>query len=210
MPWTSIYEDPEYWTPEKLIQEAPKFTNGVATVFGKTRLKDEKGSLYLYALDIDSDEVYWTLSRLQNPNGGQEYSFIPLMQERTVVIKTRKPNGFHVYWLSHREHKAIHTADCKTGFEFEIKGDKSSGHSTLPPSRHREDPDSQYKHYGQLKLFVSDDLYDKLVEALAHCLKPKRGDGDGERDRQKSYSTDEKVELNDADVQVIAECIRPY
>lgn len=77
---------------------------GVATVLGKTRIKDEKGSLYLYALDIDSDEVYKILFRLQNPNGGQEYSFVLAMQERSVVVKTMKPNGFHIYWLSHKEH----------------------------------------------------------------------------------------------------------
>ncbi|MGC2573132.1 MAG: hypothetical protein WA364_16595, partial [Candidatus Nitrosopolaris sp.] len=58
--------------------------------------------------------------------------------------------------------------------EFEIKGGKSSGHSTLPPSVHREDPNFHYKNYGQQKLFVSDDMYDRLIEALAHCLKPKR------------------------------------
>jgi hypothetical protein len=73
MSWTPIYDNPEYWTPDKLVQDASKFSNGVATVFGKTSIKDEKGPLYLYALDIDSDEVYKTLFRLQNPKRGQEY-----------------------------------------------------------------------------------------------------------------------------------------
>ena len=100
--------------------------------------------------------------------------------------------------------------DCKVGFEFEIKGGKSSGHSTLPPSVHREDPNFHYKNYGQQKLFVSDDMYDRLTEALAHCLKPKRSGEDRETNKQKSYTDGEKGELNDADIQVIAECVRPY
>ena len=194
----------------RLVQEASKFSNGVATVFGKTKIKDEKGSLYLYALDIDSDEAYKTLFRLRNPKGGQEYSFVLLMQDRSVVVKTRKPNGFHIYWLSHKEHKSILTMDCKVGFEFEIKCGKSSGHSTLPPSKHREDRDFCYKNYGQQKLFVSDDMYDRLIEALAHCLKLKRNGDDIETNKQKNYADGEKGELDDADLQVIAECIRPY
>ena len=208
--WTPIYDNPEYWTPEKISREASKFKNGVATVFGKTRIKDEKGCLYLYALDIDSDEVYKILFRLQNSKGGQEYSFVVAMQERSVVVKTRKANGFHIYWLSHKEHKPIFTMDCKVGFEFEIKGGKSSGHSTLPPSRHREDRDFHHKNYGQQKLFISDDMYDRLIDALAYCLKPKRSGDDTETNKQKSYADGEKNELDDADIQVIAECIRPY
>ena len=102
--WTPVYDNPDYWTHETLTQAhaASKFKNGVATVFGKTRLSDEKGCLYLHALDVDSNEVYNTLFGLQNPNGGPEYSFILLMQERSFVVKTRKPNGFHIYWLSHK------------------------------------------------------------------------------------------------------------
>ncbi|PWU80254.1 MAG: hypothetical protein DLM72_13050 [Candidatus Nitrosopolaris wilkensis] len=204
MPWGPIYDDPDYWTPEKLVQEAPKFKNGVATVFGKTKLKDEKGCLYLYSLDIDSDEVYQALFRLQNSRDDEEYSFIPLMQKRCVVVKTRKPNGFHIYWLSHQEHKPILTADCKTGYEFEIKGGKNSGHSTLPPSKHRDDPNFYYKNYGTLKLFVSDDLYDQLLIPLAHCLKPK-----WEGKKEKTYN-DSQDDLAKVDVQTIVECIQPY
>src|SRR5438093_1734461 len=208
MPWTSIYEDPEYWTPEKLIQEAPKFKNGVATVFGKTRLKDEKGRLYLYYLDIDSNQAYNILFRLQNSRSDPEYSLIPLMQERSVVVKTRKPNGFHIYWLSHMQHKPILTADCKIGYEFEIKGGKNSGHSTLPPSKHREDPNFHYKNYGQQELFVSDDLYDRLLIPLADCLRTNIAN-DGVGKKEKSYDG-QTVELGDTDVQSIAEYIRPY
>ena len=138
--WTPVYDNHDYWTPEKLTQKARKFKNGVVTVFGKTRLSDEKGPLYLHALDIDSDEVYNTLFRLQNPkHSPEEYSLITTMRERGYVyVKTRKPNGFHIYWLSHKQHKSIHTIDCKPGCEFELKSNKDSGHLTFPPSRQRE------------------------------------------------------------------------
>jgi hypothetical protein len=33
--WTQIYDNPEYWTAEKLIQYIYKFKN-IATCFGKT------------------------------------------------------------------------------------------------------------------------------------------------------------------------------
>jgi hypothetical protein len=206
--WTPIYDNPDYWTPERLVREAPEFKS-VTTVFDKTRLSDEKGPLYLNMLDIDSDEVYNTLFRLQNSNGGPEYSFIAEAIKNTYVTKTRKPKGFHIYWLSHKQHESILTKDCKTGCEFEIKSDKRSGHSTLPPSIHRDDTNFQYKNYGQWKLFVSDDMYDRLIEALKHCLRPKRGSG-ADRKKNKSYTDGESTELDDADIQVIAECIRPY
>jgi hypothetical protein len=132
------------------------------------------------------------------------------MQERSFVVKTRKPNGFHIYWLSHKQHESILTTDCKAGCEFEIKSGKDSGHSTLPPSRHREDTGFHYKNYGQQKLFVSDDVYDRLIEALKHCLRPKRSGsgGDTNANNQKAYAVGEK--LDNVDIQVIAEYIRPH
>src|SRR5262245_39299252 len=70
--WTPIYEDPNYWTDEKLVQEAWKFKYGVATIFGETRLSDEQGPLHLNDLDVDSDTVHDLLFILQNP--GIKYS----------------------------------------------------------------------------------------------------------------------------------------
>jgi hypothetical protein len=58
MKWGPIYDDPNYWTEDKLVQQVSDFKYGVATVFGKTRLRDEQGPLYLNDLDIDSDAVY--------------------------------------------------------------------------------------------------------------------------------------------------------
>ena len=152
--WTDIYENVNYWNPDRLVQESYRFKN-VATTFGKTHLKDDQGPLYLYALDIDSEEVYNILFRLSKGDS-EEFSLIPKMQECSFVTKTRKTLGFHIYWLSHKEHKPIHTTDCKPKFEFEIKADKSL--STLPPSRHRDrDPEFHYKNFGIDKLFISDE-----------------------------------------------------
>jgi len=199
--WTDIYENVNYWNPERLVQESYRFKN-VATTFGKTHLEDDQGPLYLYALDIDSEEVYKILFRLQNGDG-PEYGLIERMQQCSVVIKTRKAYGFHLYWLSHKQHKPILTTDCKQGFEFEIKAEKSC--STLPPSRHREDPDFQYRNTGQHKLFISDKLYDKLVEALRECLETK-----GNK-RKKSYdNTGAQTDLDDKEIQVISSVISPY
>jgi hypothetical protein len=106
-PWTPIYDNPNYWTPEKLEQESYKFDN-VATCFGKTHLKDEKGrDLYLNCLDIDSDSVYDILFNLENSNTRESYSFIAKVQDKTFVTKTKKINGFHVYWFSHKQNKPI-------------------------------------------------------------------------------------------------------
>jgi hypothetical protein len=45
---------------------------------------------------------------------------------------------------------------------------------------------------------------------LAHCLRPKRSGGGDKNTKQKAYADGENTELDDADIQVIAECIRPY
>ena len=37
--WTDIYENVNYWNPDRLVQESYRFNN-VATTFGKTHLKD--------------------------------------------------------------------------------------------------------------------------------------------------------------------------
>jgi hypothetical protein len=55
--WAIVYEDPNYWTAEKLISEWSTFKN-VATVFGKTHVKDQKGlDLYLNGFDGDCEYV---------------------------------------------------------------------------------------------------------------------------------------------------------
>jgi hypothetical protein len=171
--WTVIYENPDYWSSERFVREAHKFQN-VATCFGKTHLKDDKGEdLYLNCLDIDSDNVYKILFNLKNGTTGKEYSFIAEAMEKTHVTKTRKPNGFHIYWLSHKQNKAICTVDCKPGFEFEIKTDKR-GHCTLPPSTHRDDNNFHYKNFGQDTIITSDKMYSEILKVLSECLRNKK------------------------------------
>ena len=58
IPWTPIYENPDYWTEEKLVKEQFRFSN-VATVFGCTNIQDEKGQiLFLNCFDCDSEYIY--------------------------------------------------------------------------------------------------------------------------------------------------------
>src|SRR5207244_2121090 len=131
----------------------------VATVFGQNM----RGK-YLNELDIDSQKIYDILF--------SSSAFIDNALKNTYVVKTKKPTGYRIFWLSSKQNAPIHTKDCKPGFEFELKTDSSGGHSTLPPSRHRDDPEFEYKSFGQLKILEQDDLYDKLVAELADRLKP--------------------------------------
>ncbi len=105
--WGPIYDDPNYWTDEELVKRISDFKYGVATVFGKTRLIDEQGHLYLNDLDIDSDAVYDKLFILMEP--GRKHSLIKRLFEEGFVIKTQKPKGYQIYWLSHKQHRPIHT-----------------------------------------------------------------------------------------------------
>ena len=147
----------------------------VATCFGMTRKDDQGNDLYLNCLDIDSDNVYNNLFNLRNGTTGKEYSFIAKAIEKTFVTKTRKPNGFHIYWLSHDQNKAISSVDCKQGFEFEIKTDKR-GHCTLPPSTHRDDNSFRYKYFGQETIIVSDKMYSEIMMLLSEYLKTETED----------------------------------
>jgi len=157
-----IYNNPDYWNAEKLVQESHKFRNA-ATLFGKTR-----NGLYLNELDIDSQKVYDLLFCSS--------SFIDNALKNTYVVKTKKPTGYRIFWLSDKQNNAIGTKDCKPGYEFEIKTDNTLGHSTLI-GIHRDDPNFHYENYGQNKLAVMNELYDKLVELLApECLLQKTED----------------------------------
>ena len=64
-----IYENPTFWTEERLREKSYLFYN-VATTFGLTDLKDSKGRvLYLYGVDIDSNHAYEALKDLKDSNG---------------------------------------------------------------------------------------------------------------------------------------------
>ncbi len=187
---TPIYENPNYWTPERLVQEAYSFKN-IATVFGQNMT-----GKYLNELDIDSQNVYDILFSTS--------SFIDDSLKNTYVVKTKKPSGYRIFWLSNKQNKAIGTKDCNPGYQFEIKTDNTLGHSTLPPSRHRDDPDFHYKSFGQKKIAVMDDLYAKLVDLLApDCLKP-------ENTEQEATNAEGQIDISNSDINRISEAICPY
>ena len=185
--WSPIYEDPTFWTAEKMVSESYKFQN-VATVFGKTHIKDSEGrDLYLNGLDCDSEPVYRILttqieqirdsgirSRIESLFSKTEVSaksLLEYLKQVTCVVKTRKSYGFHIYWLSSRQNNHIRTQDCKEGHEFEVKIDKGSGHSTLPPSSHRSDKGFRYLHIGRTdKIEMTDDLYGLFLELFKDFL----------------------------------------
>jgi hypothetical protein len=167
-----VYHNPNYWTDEKITQEYSKFKN-VATTFGKTHLKDPEGNdLYLNEIDIDSKEVFTRLAIIRAKD--EERFFLDEMCKLTYVVKTRKKWGRRIFWLSHQQYLPISTRDCKLGFEFEIKTDNTLGHSTLPPSRHREDANFHYQSIGQQTIAIQDGLYDGISKLLSDCLKNKK------------------------------------
>ncbi|HKG90174.1 MAG TPA: hypothetical protein VKA95_17805, partial [Nitrososphaeraceae archaeon] len=155
-----IYDNPNYWTAQKLKQEHHRFRN-VATTFGKTHIKDVNGEdLYLHGLDIDSDNALGIL-----------FDLLEELKTKTYVTKTKKDCGYHAYWLSHKQHPPIGTTKCRSGYEFEIKSDNSLGLCTLPPSTHRDDPKFRYQSIGQEKIVIDDTLYDRILDLVTNeCL----------------------------------------
>jgi hypothetical protein len=186
IPWTPVYEDPNFWSLENIVGESPKFKN-VATVFGRTHIKDENGlELNPNVFDGDSKYVYQIINSatIQDPiikakvqhliTKSSSESLFDFLIKSTVVIKTKKEFGYHFYWFSHKQNPRIRTQDCIPGYEFEIKTDKGSGHNTLPPSAHRNDPNFRYSHVGRRdKIAIVDELYDILTELLSEYLTEK-------------------------------------
>ncbi len=195
--WLPIYHDPNYWTEDKLRQESYRFKN-VATCFGMTIKDEQDNDTYLMDLDIDSQKVYDLLFIM-------EPSLTSYCQRFTFVIKTRKPHGWRISWREHKQHRAIHTTDCKVGYEFEIKTDNTSGLSTLPPSVHRDDPNFHYENTGQWKVGVCDGLYDKIMCQLAEC-----SESDKSKHRSSSGSTSGGTILTPEDILVISGSISKY
>ena len=155
---------------KKLQKDHHLFYN-VATVLGKSHVKDESGkNLFLNVIDIDSDAVSTRLAIIPK---GKDVCLIDELYKSTFVVKTKKRSGYHIYWFSRNQNKPIRTRDCKQGYEFEIKTDNSTGHSTLPPSRHRDDVDFRYQNVGQNAIAVRDRLYEGLVDLLSDFIKEK-------------------------------------
>jgi hypothetical protein len=197
-----IYNDPNYWTTEKIAQLSN--IKNVATTFGKTHLLDPEGKeLYLHELDIDSKEVYDRLAVIRVK--GEDRFFIDEMCKLTYVVKTRKKCGVKIFWLSHIQHPPIRTRDCKPGFEFEIKSDNTSGHSTLPPSCHRDDPNFHYHSIGKETIAIQDHLYDGILKVLSDCLRNKTP-----QTNVSSVDSNANIILNDDDIEEVVSQIREY
>jgi uncharacterized protein DUF5906/D5-like protein/bifunctional DNA primase/polymerase-like protein len=207
-PVNYVYNHPEFWNEERIKKEAYRFKN-VATALGKTHLKRDDGSpLYINALDIDSEQVFTTLSRLSDRNGNDFY-FIDKVCKSTFVSKTKKKYGRHIFWLSSEQHKSIGTRECKPGAEFEIKTDNSLALITLPPSRHRDDIEFHYQSIGVNKIEKVDRMYDSLLDTLKDCLKPK-DNKNANYHFNENFGHATQVNLNDGEIELIYKLVIPH
>jgi P4 family phage/plasmid primase-like protien len=207
-----IYSHPEFWNKERLEKETWRFKN-IATLPGRIHLQGEDGrSLYLNVLDIDSKEVFTILNRLSSISTGKDFYFIEEVRKNTFVSKTKKKYGRHIFWFSSEQHKHIGTIDCKQGCEFEIKTDNSLGLITLPPSRHRDDPQTRYQSIGQNKIQLIEPMYDKLLEILDDCLKKIKPTSNPVIIKKNSRNSNKNndVEFIQSTLQSIADYLMPF
>ncbi|HEX5186839.1 MAG TPA: hypothetical protein VFV86_08110, partial [Nitrososphaeraceae archaeon] len=199
--WTPIYDEINYWKEDSFcnLQIQKQFIN-VASTFGRTHFKDsEDDTLFIQAIDVDSEsvlnllnatvgELYITkklrpvLDELMKLSGTaidhfMNFPLLDLFKKITFVTKTKKSYGYHIWWLSHEQNKAILTNNCKKGYEFEIKTDKKSGLCTLPPSTSRNDKDFRYTSVGQSQLLISDSIYGLFIEVLQDSIIQNNCDG---------------------------------
>lgn len=168
MSWSQIHDDGG-WDAAVLRPHLDKFHN-IATCFGFVKSKNK----YLNCLDIDSPKVFDKLRNVRNPKTGEAYSLIYNSCLQTWITKTRKAYGYHIYWFSNSQLEPVHSHDCKEGYEFEIKTDKTGGLCHLPPSVHRNDKNFQYSNIGQNQIGTSDHIYDVLMRELGEFLKVKQ------------------------------------
>ena len=184
----------------EITSDRYSFTN-VATMLGRTHIKAQETGEYLNlnALDIDCQQVLnrlsisieqllsdsswdWVTPRLQElvraflqsagvVNGDYSQSLLDILRKSTFVTKTRKAFGHHILWLSRQQRKAIGTAKCREGYEFEIKTDETLGLCTLPGSSHKEDLNFRYEAVGITDhLLANDIIYDLFVEMFKDCI----------------------------------------
>lgn len=211
-PVNYIYNHPEFWNKERLEKEKWKFKN-VATLLGRTHLKGEDGRpIYLNALDIDSEQVFTILNRLSSTSTGKDFYFIEEACKKTFVSKTKKKYGRHIFWLSYEQNKPIGTRDCKQGCEFEIKTDNILGLITLPPSRHRDDPQITYQSIGQNKIHLIEGMYDELLKTLDDCIKKTNVISNPVIDKKndRNFDNNHDVEFIESALQSIADNLKPF
>src|SRR4051812_32792998 len=62
--WSEIHDNFNFWSEQRLKEQSDIFQN-VSTTFGKSRIRDLEGrDLYLYCLDLDSEEALRRVSGL--------------------------------------------------------------------------------------------------------------------------------------------------
>jgi P4 family phage/plasmid primase-like protien len=206
LPTNPIYNNPSYWTPGRLQQEHWRFCN-VATTFGEISTTDENGAkLYLHELDEDSAEVYKLLAPKHEEIKANTY----VIQTRKVFeVNGEKVNALRFAWLSRTQHPSIPHHRSKPNFEFEIKSDNTCGHSTLPPSKHRDDINFEYTAVGQNRLTISDDLYDEVVTVLSDCIIQEQAKEAGEP-KFKRNPIERIIEMDKTQIETLVSIVKPY
>ena len=85
---------------------------------------------------------------------------------------------------------------------------------TLPPSRHRDNPDFHYQCIGQNTISIQDGIYGGILSVLADCLKTKddkeKWSKKGNRFELKYRNNNTPVDFTDEEIQSICELLRPY
>lgn len=176
-----VYNDPTFrWsTSDKVTVDRKLGTPNIATMLGRTSLKDSETGEYLNLNVLDTDSITvsnrlrvpirtilgnssydWVTDRLRDllqtflneegvANGYLEETLLDILKKSGYVTKTRKEFGYHFYWLDLKQNPPIGTADCLTGKEFELKTNDKYGLCTLPDSTHRDDPNFKYEAVGR-------------------------------------------------------------
>jgi hypothetical protein len=109
--WTEIYDNPDYWTPESLRKHVNDF-KGVATAFGKTRIKDENGlDLYLHCFDIDSENAYET-TVVNALNGVLHKSGVSLEDTVEIIRRLAKDDSTSDRRNAEKKVKDTYKKDC--------------------------------------------------------------------------------------------------
>jgi hypothetical protein len=163
--WKPIYQNPRYWTPEKLAENYSLFAN-VACVPGPVIVKDEETGKeiqqYNVIFDIDGENAYSKLAPL-----------IEQWKKETFVVKSYKPWGYHIHFRTNELFESIKAK------EFEFKSDGNAGTMHLPPSKHRKhlDTDFRYTNVGQKKIaYKSQEEIEVILNELAEFIQEPKED----------------------------------